>query len=903
MNPKFNKHNTSYEEALKSHTYDEAIKNLRDTILSIGAIDDTLEQIYCRHLIARLYLIKGNFKKAKAIAKAAIESIEPLRDNNKSKTLFELTHSNVLSILGAAFNQEGKYFEAARQLETARRIKVADKTLVSKDPFIIDDHLELATSYKNQGDFERSLNYYSLAIHLSRYQGDTKSYRIARAHNGIGLVNWFLGEYDYSMQFLLQAREHFINTGTHRNYLAEVYNDLGIWYWKHAKDESGAAKARNFKRAEQFLKRSISLFTRAYKTDIHPLIATCYNDLAMVKEDNKDKKAALNNYIIALNIRKRIYGNHHPEMGRNLNNLGVYFRDEHQEPNRALKFFQSAMFSLVDGFKHFELDKNPDIILDSIDSIRHLLYSLEHKTKTLFDLFEAHGQMEDLELACHTVNKAIELIDETRNKILEGERSKLFYNTRVRSIFELAIQCYKTYNDQADKDTSFPRERILSFIEKGKAFLLLEQIQNRRNRHRSHLIQKAAQEEDTISNKSADLESEMSSAGDPQEQQILQEFKQDLSIEDLQKEIDDKAPHAALLNFFMGKQKAYVLVVKKESFHIVDLAEGKLPWDMGALQKEIKLFKDNWQEDLAGFDKALYVDLAHRLYLRLIKPIESLIDDMNRIYIMPHDELAYIPFEALLTESATEDTPYWEMFYWLYDYQVISYHHSATLLYDTPRNGANRLKKFYAGFAPDNNQLPQSVEVVPKICELLRNEELLAESFLHDQAKIDDFFKALREYTVVHLSAHNSQAHDPANVEAGIQIRNENGDLEYLTVAQLEANKDKADKDAIKSGLVILDSCSTGDGQLILSEGLISFHRAFLLNGASNLIYTLFPVPVLDSRDLMISYFEQLINHRHTRLVEALCEAKKALIDKQLEFIAPKSWAGFVYMGNQQRTI
>ena len=75
---------------------------------------------------------------------------------------------------------------------------------------------------------------------------------------------------------------------------------------------------------------------------------------------------------------------------------------------------------------------------------------------------------------------------------------------------------------------------------------------------------------------------------------------------------------------------------------------------------------------------------------------------------------------------------------------------------------------------------------------------------------------------------------------------------------------------------------------------MIAMNRGFLYAGASNVIFTLFKVYDNDSSELTPAFFKRVLDGNSYS--KALAEAKKSMIQKG--DVTPKSWAGFVMIGN-----
>jgi CHAT domain-containing protein/Tfp pilus assembly protein PilF len=93
--------------------------------------------------------------------------------------------------------------------------------------------------------------------------------------------------------------------------------------------------------------------------------------------------------------------------------------------------------------------------------------------------------------------------------------------------------------------------------------------------------------------------------------------------------------------------------------------------------------------------------------------------------------------------------------------------------------------------------------------------------------------------------------------------------------------------------LVVLSACDTGVGDLHAGEGVLGLKRSFLAAGARSLVISLWKVPNVETRDLMVAFFKQI--KRGESKAEALRKAKLEIIRQGKT--RPYYWAAFVLVG------
>jgi CHAT domain-containing protein len=95
----------------------------------------------------------------------------------------------------------------------------------------------------------------------------------------------------------------------------------------------------------------------------------------------------------------------------------------------------------------------------------------------------------------------------------------------------------------------------------------------------------------------------------------------------------------------------------------------------------------------------------------------------------------------------------------------------------------------------------------------------------------------------------------------------------------------------LDADLVTLSACQTGLGQLT-GEGLIGFTRAFLTSGARSLLVSLWRVDDQSTKELMVSFYRQYLEHGNKGLA-----LKHAMAEARKRYREPRYWAGFTLLG------
>ncbi|HEX9974029.1 MAG TPA: CHAT domain-containing protein, partial [bacterium] len=131
-------------------------------------------------------------------------------------------------------------------------------------------------------------------------------------------------------------------------------------------------------------------------------------------------------------------------------------------------------------------------------------------------------------------------------------------------------------------------------------------------------------------------------------------------------------------------------IFTKNSFEVIASAKDTL----------FELQVRNMLSALKGKEYLGYTSNASLLYKLLIAPIESKIHT-QKLIIIPDGLLGYLPFESLLMQNVSNDLhDYRTLPYLIHKYQI-SYHCSASLLYEALTHRKEQKGRInFIGFAP-----------------------------------------------------------------------------------------------------------------------------------------------------------------------------------------------------------
>ena len=99
--------------------------------------------------------------------------------------------------------------------------------------------------------------------------------------------------------------------------------------------------------------------------------------------------------------------------------------------------------------------------------------------------------------------------------------------------------------------------------------------------------------------------------------------------------------------------------------------------------------------------------------------------------------------------------------------------------------------------------------------------------------------------------------------------------------------------------LVVLSACDTGLGEVESGEGVFGLRRAFTQAGAKSLVMSLWKVPDMETKELMIQFYRNIksgsMNRCHALRQAVLSQMK--IVKQRQGYANPRYWGAFVFMG------
>jgi CHAT domain-containing protein/tetratricopeptide (TPR) repeat protein len=482
---------------------------------------------------------------------------------------------------------------------------------------------------------------------------------------------------------------------------------------------------------------------------------------------------------------------------------------------------------------------------------------------------------------------SVELYERLRVSLNEKERLE-FFATRLRpygALIRLLYESWRSTGNSADGELAF------AYSERSRARSLLDTLQ-------------AAQPQAAAEPAGSDQDLCEAAKLPKVDLKTAEHAGLDTAIT-VAKVSSVMRPGDLLLEYFIGEDAAYAFVLAKGRLDIVPLATSKrdLTPRLKALNKP---FEDAVRGDdgrgpsykpLEGYDLVE----SHQLYHLLLEPVAPSVRQAERLIVVPHRSLFYLPFEALVSDLKTvqpgDRTPsrFQRVEYFLDRAPPTRYALSASVLYLVEKSGATggtsgkvlailnpptpgRGLSSLAGFEQIWTPLAKQFKPVVDGRGPLGTPEL--------------FFRESGSSEFVVLGVHGV-----FQEESPLQSRMllAGGDVTAQDILK-RAGEDKK----IAARLFTLAACQLGRGQLREGEGIVGMTRVLQIAGAQRIVAALWHVDVKPTTDLMVSFYQQIAKGGESEVEKALRDAKRAVRTEStpqnipVPFAHPFFWGAFV---------
>jgi len=312
----------------------------------------------------------------------------------------------------------------------------------------------------------------------------------------------------------------------------------------------------------------------------------------------------------------------------------------------------------------------------------------------------------------------------------------------------------------------------------------------------------------------------------------------------------------ALIEYYLTKKTLFIFVVTPQKVKVV-----QRPIALEDLAVRIS----QWQTKIYDLNPSDQPGIY--FYKLLVEPVKKYISGTERIIIIPHNVLNYLPFQALYDGNK-----------FLIQKHSISYSPSATVLEIIGhKQSAGKNNALIVGNPTGDLKFAEQEAI--QIGALFLEKEILTKK----KATESNFKAMCGEYDYIHLATHG--LYDPVHpMRSKILLSPDSSNDGLLTVTELFSIK-------LNANLVTLSACETGLSQNKTGDELIGLQRGLMFAGTRSIISSLWKVDDEATSYLMSSLYKNLKQMPKDKALQ------KAQLQTMKKFPNPYYWASFNLIG------
>ena len=850
------------------------------------------------------------YEKAIAVRETLDDSIALAVSYNALATVYRFTYYDYLKA-------EEYYQQALQLLESSDEIKKTFDALYS-----------LATTYRLKEDYDEALAYgyraVDLAQQLSSFNREVCFTMLGNIFQDIDNTESAIANFQRALSLGI-AR-----LGNSDPVLMRRYNNLATVY----------IKADSVSLGMRMLSQSLRIYASAPQAGREDDLADTYEYLGDAYSKQRMPDSANYYYHRSLSVNKKTHGFKHSLTSEILSTLGKLHQQQ-QTYDSALHYFQQSLMAGVPSFSDTNQLHQPTVATMQNDPLNFRL--LYQKARVLLDQYQQSSDTQWLLTALDCFARADSLIDSCR-VLYDREAAKLGFLEDNKMVYEDAVGCaYQLYRLSAD-DTYL--EWAFHFMEKSKAVVLWEALVDSQIKSGVGIPDSLVERERSINTSWAYTNNELwqahqsgasaSRVADLRAQQFALTREREAFTQHLEShypayfrikyggtsftlhQARDYAgiANTTLIEYLWGQEYVYALSLNSQEIlfkqiPLADTTQRALSSVLQALQHPPHLTQS--QQDYHAYTAA-----AFHLYQQLLQPLlptrglkdhstspglfRSIQAAQQQAYastvtLIPDGPLAYLPFEALLTDLPSSSAPDYRHLAYVLDKHTISYAQSAQVL--TQRTlptirtrNAMRFLGFGYSTSSDTKSTSSWYDLPGTAHEIKALEQMAEGTFYLGRSATEHRFKSEAEhYDMIHLAVHGlADTLNPNNSRLVFRADQDSIDDGLLYSYELYDLQLRAD-------LAVLSSCESGMGRWQQGEGVYSLARGFTYAGCPTVVMSLWNVDDQQTARIMPTFYKGL--YTGARVDQALRTAKLQYRQQCSHFFAhPAFWSSFVVEGN-----
>ncbi|HSJ62408.1 MAG TPA: CHAT domain-containing protein, partial [Gemmatimonadaceae bacterium] len=304
--------------------------------------------------------------------------------------------------------------------------------------------------------------------------------------------------------------------------------------------------------------------------------------------------------------------------------------------------------------------------------------------------------------------------------------------------------------------------------------------------------------------------------------------------------------------------------------------------DRGALGTLVEFARRTMERPGSSPATPLWRAPLRRLYQQLVEPVDQrgLLEGKTRLVIVPHGELHFVHFGALLDGAPDER--------FLIERFEVTYAPSATIWVRLAEHPAVPPRARILALAPRTDRLPASRE---EVLAIRRTHPGRATVLMGAEATKRAFLTRARDHGILHIASFGIlNKHNP--LFSFVELAGTETDDGRLEVHEVYGMR-------LTGQLVVLSACQTAlgsgsVGDLPPGDDWVGLVQAFLYAGAGGVLASLWPVEDRATARLMRHFYRSLGSGRSE--AAALADAQRAML-REDPSLHPFHWSGFVMVG------
>ena len=317
-----------------------------------------------------------------------------------------------------------------------------------------------------------------------------------------------------------------------------------------------------------------------------------------------------------------------------------------------------------------------------------------------------------------------------------------------------------------------------------------------------------------------------------------------------------------IIEYFLTDNRLFIFVIREGQIRVESLSTSK---------DEIhRLLLDFRANVMLGDSEANFSSKA--LYHLLIDPVKQLLES-DKICIIPHSILHYMPFQALYDGHS----------YFIQQHQVF-YGPSVTVLRFCLQKRSQSKKSLLAIGPPSFDDVSLQLKFAENESYLVSTNFQQNLLLVREQANESNFRRYAGEYDIVHIATHGYFSKD-APMKSYLLLLGDQDNDGKLSAYELFGIK-------LNAYLVTLSACQTAVGRVSRGDEMLGLVRGLIYAGTPSIVASLWNVDDASTAELMNEFYSNLTTMDKA---EAL---QYAQIKIMKEKNSPFFWAPFVLIGD-----